>query len=132
MGLFGGVVLPDLAGWGGFKVKYSYNVDTFTSTGLQYVRGDTCPWGKAQKITYTSLGFNVGSVSDCLFEVVDELNARVLIAAMFPNLTLGQTENIFATIWITGGQKLSARFNVVTIQPTCWLAYSIEEYDWGG
>ena len=115
-----GIVLPDLAGIAGLKPLRITAETRFAETGQQFLRSDVCPPGKLWYIGYTSVGFNVGDVSDCLVEIEDSNNARKAILAMFPNLTMSKTENLFATYCIGPGEKLAARFNVVTIGPTCW------------
>ena len=117
-----GIVLPDLAGIAGLKPLRISIQTQFTITGVKFLRSDVCPPGKLWYIGYTSVGFNVGDVSDCLVEIENANNGRMAILAMFPNLTKAQTENFFATYWIGPGEKLAARFNVVATGPTCWLA----------
>jgi len=116
-----GIVLPDLAGIAGLKPLRIAPATKFTATGQQFLRSDVCPPGKLWYIGYTSVGFNDGDVSDCLVEIEDANNARKAILAMFPDLTKAKTENFFATYWIGPGEKLAARFNVVTTSPTSWL-----------
>jgi len=127
-----GVVLPDLTGIAGLKPLQIFLQEMFESTGQQFVRSEVCPEDKVWYITYSSVGFNVGDVKDCLYEIEDESNNRVGIIAMFPDLTMAKTENFFASFWVMPGQKLAARFNVVTTKPTCWLLAVGLEFSWGG
>ena len=116
-----GIVLPDLAGIAGLKPLRIALLTRVATTGQQFLRSDVCPPGKLWYIGYTSVGFNLGDVSDCMLAIEDENNARKAILAMFPDLIKAKTENLFATYWIGPGEKLAARFNVVTPAPTCWL-----------
>jgi len=127
-----GIVLPDLTGIAGLKPLQIFLQETFSATGQQFLRSDVCPETSLWYITYSSVGFNVGDVSDCLFEIEDENNNREGIIAMFPDLTKAKTENFFASFWVKPGQKLAARFNVVTTNPTCWLLAVGLEFSWGG
>lgn len=116
-----GIVLPDLAGIAGLKPLRIALRTQFTETGRQFLRSNLCPPGKLWYIGYMSVGFSLGDVSDCLVEIEDANNAKVANLARFPDLTEGKTENFFATYWIGPGEKLAARFNVVTTTPICWL-----------
>ena len=116
-----GIVLPDLAGIAGLKPLRIAVQTQFMAPGQQFLRSDVCPPGKLWYIGYTSVGFNVGDVSDCMLGIEGANNVRRAILAMFPDLTEAKTENFFATYWIRPGEKLAVRFNVVAGFPTCWL-----------
>lgn len=116
-----GIILPDLAGIAGLKPLRIALQTEFTATGTQFLRSGVCPPGKLWYISYTSVGFNNGDVSECLVEIEDANNARKAILAMFPDLTSFKMENFFATYWIGPGEKLAARFKVVTTSPICRL-----------
>jgi len=125
-----GIVLPDLTGIAGLRPLQIFLQQTFTATGFQYLRSDVCPEDKVWYITYSSVGFNVGEVSDCLFEIEDENDNRVAILAMFPDLVKAKTENFFASFWVMPKQKLAARFHVTATNPTCWMLAAGLEFSW--
>lgn len=116
-----GVVIPDLRGIAELKPLSIHNVTRFTSKGLGYIRTAVCPTGEVWFITHLSVGFNMGDVSDCLCQIEDNLNNRLAIISMWSNLVRAQTYPIYGSFWLMPGQKLSARFNVTSPSPTCWL-----------
>lgn len=116
-----GVTVPDLAGIAGLQPLRIALQSPFTTMGQQFLKSDVCPPGKLWYISYTSVGFNDGEVSHCLVEIEDANNVRKAILAMFPDLAIAKSENLFATYCIRPGEKLVARFNVVATAPYCWL-----------
>lgn len=127
-----GIVLPDLAGIAGLKPLRIHVLSTFGATGQQFIRSDVCPNNKVWYITFSSVGFNVGDVSDCLYAIEDSANTRLAILSMWPDLVKAKTENFFGAFWLLPGQKLSARFNVETTSPTCWITAMGLEFSFSG
>lgn len=127
-----GIVIPDLKGIAELKPLRIHVASTFGATGQQFVRSDVCPNNKVWYITFSSVGCNGGDVSDCLYAIEDSANARLAILSMWPDLITGKTENFFGAFWLLPGQKLSARFNVVTTPPTCWITAMGLEFSFSG
>jgi len=127
-----GISIPDIQGIANLKPKGVYKSQQFTATGQQWLRSDDVPAGKIWYVTYSSVGFNAGDVSDCLYQLEYTDNTRRAILAMFPDLVAADTKNLFAAFWIPEKNHLAARFNVVTTSPTCWLTAMYLEFTTGG
>jgi len=127
-----GIILPDIRGIAKLKPQWKHLIQQFTTTGQHYLRSEVVPAGKIWYVTYTSYGFNVGDVSDVLYEVDDSNDNREAIISMKPDMTKAETVDIFAAFWLPEGYKLACRFNVVTTSPTCWFTVMYLEFDTGG
>jgi len=127
-----GISIPDIQGIANLKPKWVYITQQFTTTGQQWLRSADVPDAKIRYVTYSSLGFNVGDISDCLYQLEYTDNSRAAILAMFPDLTVGDTKNIFAAFWIPEKYHLAVRFNVVATSPTAWLTAMYLEFTTGG
>jgi len=127
-----GIVIPDLRGIAELKPLRIHVLTTFTSTGQQFVRTDLCPNNKVWYITFSSVGFNLGDVSDCLYAIEDSADKRLAILSMWPDLAMAKTENLFGAFWLLPGQKLSARFNVERTNATCWITAMGIEFSFSG
>lgn len=127
-----GISIPDIQGIANLKPKRAYVSALFTTTGYQWLRTDVVPAGKIWYVTYSSYGFNIGDVSDALYEVEDSANNRLAIISMKPDLAMANSIDLFAAFWLPEGYKLACRFNVVTTNPTCWLTVMYLEFTTGG
>jgi len=127
-----GISIPDIQGIANLKPKWQHLIQQFTSTGQQWLRSDVVPAGKIWYVTYTSFGFNVGDVSDVLYEVEYADDSRQAIISMKPDMTMAETVDIFAAFWLPENYKLACRFNVVTTSPTCWFTVMYLEFVTGG
>jgi len=127
-----GISIPDIQGIANLKPKCAFVMQTFTEVGQQFLRTEVVPAGKIWYVTYSSYGYNVGDISDVLYQVEDDANNRKAIISMNPDLTAAETVDLFAAFWLPEGYKLACRFNVVITNPSCWLTVMYLEFVTGG